>query len=131
MRIKIPGLIPILIIYAIMIFIFYLYSVSSHFNRNRDTRLNNAKFDRVHWATGDRRVRGKMANYLVDSIGVIGKDRNSIIFLLGKPDDSWISDTVSHTTAINYAVDLGETYLFFLNIYFNKKNIATRVDIRD
>ena len=131
MRIKIPGLIPILIIYAIIIVIFYLYSVSSEFHRLRDPRLNNAKFDQVHWATGDRRLRGMMANYFVDSMGVVGRDKKSIIFLLGNPDDTWISDTASQTTAIKYTIDIGEPYLFFLNIYFNRKNIATGADIRD
>jgi len=80
----------ILIVLGIVIFYFGIlyFAVKSEFKH--DGIPNDLSFNKEIWENGTIRQRGQMVNNLLDSIGIIKKEKVTILNILGKPDNSVI-----------------------------------------
>lgn len=110
----------VLRILAVLIFLiagYYLVSfliIQSKFAH--DNMPNDLVFESEVWQKGTIRERGQMVNYLLDSVGMVGKSKNEIIKLTGTPDDSSMYEGEDR---FYYRVDKGHAYIYDMIIFFD------------
>ena len=99
----------------------------------QEKQNEKVKFSRKEWLQGDRRMRGKMVDNIIEDSILIGKSKMEVLDLLGNPGDT--------TGNFSYQVDiglktgplgLGGVWLFDLNIRFDTlENKVLEVSCRD
>jgi hypothetical protein len=93
----------------------------------KDFQSNNLPFNQNDWKNADVRVRGRMYRSLLSQNILIGKKRNEIIEILGKPNEEgdFSGTDEKNKNYLKYEIDLG-TFLEgkiqrnFLMIIFDK-----------
>ena len=70
------------------------------------------KFDSEDWQNGDRRLRGRMVDSLIDDSILIGKSKSEVLTLLGEP-------TASDTGCpLVYVVDVDQKLFGDVSLYY-------------
>ena len=119
-----PLLIVVSLVFA-AICSYYLFSyilVRAAFSHDRIP--NHLKFDKNVWQNGTPRQRGQMVDFLLDSIGLIGKTKVEIQAMTGPADyESDVADG-EYCSRIYYQVDQGYTFPFDMVIFFDSTDHA-------
>jgi hypothetical protein len=77
----------------------------------KDIQSNDLEFNPAEWKKADFRVRGRMYDSLLEQRLLLGRTRNEVIELLGKPDEE-------KNDLVKYAVDLGSIFESWAQRYF-------------
>jgi hypothetical protein len=84
-----------------------------------DNLSNELQFETETWATGTTRQRGRMVNYLLDSIGLVDKSKTEIENLLGVPDSKNSVVDGEYTSTFYYTVDKGHAFTYDMILFFD------------
>ena len=100
---------------------------------DRNSENSPIPFDSLQWKNGDRYLRGRMAEELIDDSILIHKTSPEVERLLGKPD---ITDSIGFTYLVNNGntgpFGLGSPWLFTFVVRLDSKNQqVTEVWCRD
>ncbi len=89
-------------------------------------QITQRAFDPPVWKTGDHRIRGQMAQDLINKKILVGKTRKQAINLLGQPDED-------DKEFITYFIYFGDEFAPppFVHIEFDKRQIIKDVWISD
>lgn len=115
------------ILVIVSIFGFFVYISISMFPH--DSISNDLKFNKKKWEQGNYRDRGRMINSLLNDVGIIGKSKDAITLVLGKPDSE--TDNLKNESNIKssctYIVDKGDAFIYDMNLYFDSTNHVTTI----
>ena len=100
---------------------------------DRNSDYSPIPFDSLQWKNGDRYLRGRMTEELIDDSILIHKTSSEVERLLGKPD---ITDSIGFTYLVNNGntgpFGLGGPWLFTFVVRLDSKNQqVTEVWCRD
>jgi hypothetical protein len=93
----------------------------------------HTSFQSSHWLAGDARERGEMARTLHSSSILVGRTREEVLSLLGRPDSS----SAEEASALYYSVDVGvrwasAPWMYTFVVTFDPKtNRVASTDLRD
>lgn len=106
-------------------FIFSFLIIGQSFSQ--DKIPNDLVFNKEIWENGTSRERGQMVNYLIDSIGVIGKSKEELIRLTGMPDDELHFNNIEYQPRIYYHIDLGHAFHYDMIVFFDSTDTVTDI----
>ena len=64
-------------------------------------------------------------------MGIIGKTKNEVISIIGKPDSKKYTKGGTHESNIYYIVDLGYPLTYQMIIYFDSTDTARKIILAD
>jgi hypothetical protein len=103
-------------------YLLFLYPAQLTFSH--DNIPNNLKFDKESWQNGTIRQRGQMVNFLLDSIGIMGKTKQEIKTILGDPDGEIEVNDREYRSKLYYTVDKGHAFVYDMIISFDSTGHA-------
>ena len=109
----------------------FILSISFFWSCTGNKKSGQEPFDTDKWINGTQAQRGAMYDFLIDSIGLIDKQEEEILVLLGSPDENIpVEDIDDYQRIFKYYVDKGDMYVYDLMLFSDKDNtvVATLLD---